>query len=411
MAAMSTAAEPRETNGSGESVLWLARSDRAKVLYLSLVPDYSGAEKAQSEVVIRDADALVACPPNTRMDLYAKSLGAATAPVTFRSLRHSGGIAETVFSVFRGLATVCEVRGHLRRHPDRVVVYCLQIRPGLVASLAAIGLSRDVVWNLTDFLPPAPLKQGIRLVARVAADVLIAHSEVIADDFAGSSEQLRSRITVVHPGVDVSQATGDPTPPPPSAAIVGHVSPTKQTGLALDIAEQVIAERPDFTLFVVGRAQYRDEDFAYERMLHARVAANPLLSRCVRFVGYSENVMQALADVTILLHCRPDEPHGIVVLEAMAAARPVVGPAAGGLLDTVVDGVTGLLYPKGDIEQATRHVLALIGDPALAARMGAAGQRRAREHFSTRTQLLAVDRLLADVATHRKRRDGSTQTQ
>ncbi len=76
-----------------------------------------------------------------------------------------------MFSVFRGLATVREVRGHLRRNPDRVIVYCLQIRPGLVASLAAIGLSRAVVWHITDFLPPPPLKQGIRLVARLGADV------------------------------------------------------------------------------------------------------------------------------------------------------------------------------------------------------------------------------------------------
>jgi glycosyltransferase involved in cell wall biosynthesis len=394
-----------------ESAAWLGRSDRVKVLYLTLVGDYSGAERGQSEVVIADRDALVACPPDTRMDQYAKSLGAGTVPVGLRSLRHSGGITEGLLSVFRGFACVREVRGHLKRNPDRVIVYCFQIRPGLVASLATIGLSRAVVWHLTDFLPPPPLKQAIRLVARLRADRLIAHSGVIADDFAGARQTLRDRITLIHPGVDVPrEVSDDRRPATASAAIVGHVSPTKHTGLALDIAARVIAERPDFELFVVGRAQYRDEDFAYERMLHERVAADPLLSGRVHFVGYSESVMRTLSDVTMLLHCRPDEPYGIVVLEAMAAARPVVGPAACGLRETVVDGVTGLLYPTGDVEQAARHVLALIADPALALSMGAAGRRRAQEHFSKQEQLRATDQLLADMASHAERRSAGALT-
>jgi glycosyltransferase involved in cell wall biosynthesis len=407
---MSAGIERGDSAALVESAPWLGRSDRAKVLYVSLVSDYSGAEKGQSEVVIADGDALVACPPDTRMEEYAKWLGAATVPVSFRSLRHSGGIAEALLSVFRGLASVRELRGHLRRNPDRVVVYCFQIRPGLVASLAAIGLSRAVVWNLTDFLPPAPLKQAIRLVARLAADRLIAHSEAIANDFADAERKLRDRITLIHPGVDVPRVISDNRlPSTASAAIVGHVSPTKHTGLALDIAERVIAERPDFELFVVGRAQYRDEDFAYERMLRERVAADPLLAARVHFVGYSENVMRTLSEVTMLLHCRPDEPHGIVVLEAMAAARPVVGPAAGGLRQTVADGVTGLLYRSGDVDQAARHVLALIADPALALSMGAAGRRRAQEHFSKQGQLRATDQLLADVASHAGRHDAGAR--
>ncbi len=394
-----------------ENAPWLGRSDRPRVLYLSLVSDYSGAEKGQREVVIADGDALMACPPDTRMDQYAKSLGAATVPITFRSLRHSGGITEALLSVFRGLASVRELRGHLKRNPDRVIVYCFQIRPGLVASLAAIGLSRAVVWHLTDLLPPPPLKQAIRLVARLGANRLIAHSDLIADDFADAQQKLRDRITMIHPGVDVPREVSDHRPPSTaSAAIVGHVSPTKHTGMAIDIAARVIVERPDFELFVVGRAQYRDEDFAYEQMLQERVAADPSLAGCVHFVGYSENVMRRLSDVTMLLHCRPDEPHGIVVLEAMAAARPVVGPAAGGLRETVVDGVTGLLYRSGDVEQAARHVLALIADPALALSMGAAGRRRAQEHFSKQGQLRATDKLLADVASHARRRNAGART-
>lgn len=84
------------------------------------------------------------------------------------------------------------------------------------------------------------------------------------------------------------------------------------------------------------------------------------------------------------------EPFGIVPLEAMACAAPVVASAVGGLIDTVVDGVTGLHVPPRDPDALAAALAKLLQEPQLAARLGAAGLRRVNERYSW-------DRIAADT--------------
>jgi starch synthase len=98
------------------------------------------------------------------------------------------------------------------------------------------------------------------------------------------------------------------------------------------------------------------------------------------------------------IFCCPSvyEPFGIINLEAMAAERPVVASAVGGIPEVVVDGETGVLVPvdlrsdepmtPADPDRFARDLASainrLMADPAKRAAMGAAGRRRAIEHFS-----------------------------
>lgn len=82
-----------------------------------------------------------------------------------------------------------------------------------------------------------------------------------------------------------------------------------------------------------------------------------------------------------------EEPFGLVAVEAMAAGRPVVANRTGGLTRIVADGETGLLAPPGDAAALVDALARLLDDPALRARLGAAGRARAlAEHAPARIQ-------------------------
>src|SRR5439155_19958662 len=83
-----------------------------------------------------------------------------------------------------------------------------------------------------------------------------------------------------------------------------------------------------------------------------------------------------------VLDARGDpEGLGVVLLEAMNHATPVIASRVGGIPDIVEDGVSGLLVPPGDAATLAAAVRRLRDDPALARRMGEAGRRRLREQF------------------------------
>ena len=93
------------------------------------------------------------------------------------------------------------------------------------------------------------------------------------------------------------------------------------------------------------------------------------------------------------------EPFGITPVEAMACGRAVVGADTGGIRTTVVDGKTGYLVPPRDPDALAAKLAVLAANPALCARMGRAGQRRARRYYTWRR----VSEELLWVYTHLQR--------
>jgi len=75
------------------------------------------------------------------------------------------------------------------------------------------------------------------------------------------------------------------------------------------------------------------------------------------------------------------EPFGITAVESMATGIPVIASRIGGLETTTVDGETGYLIPPGDVDAMTQSLRKLLSDASLRQRLGAAGRKRAQEHF------------------------------
>jgi glycosyltransferase involved in cell wall biosynthesis len=102
----------------------------------------------------------------------------------------------------------------------------------------------------------------------------------------------------------------------------------------------------------------------------------------VHFVDYtlSPERFMAAADIFCLPSYR--EGFGMVAIEAAAAGMPVVASRIYGITDAVVDGLTGLLHPPGDVDAIVQRVSGLLSSPDRCREMGASARARARADFS-----------------------------
>jgi glycosyltransferase involved in cell wall biosynthesis len=105
----------------------------------------------------------------------------------------------------------------------------------------------------------------------------------------------------------------------------------------------------------------------------------------VTLLGHRDDVPQLLARCDLFVLSSLYEGLPVSILEAMAAGKPVVATAIGGIDEAVADGKTGLLVPTGDPVALSGAIRSLISDPALAQRFGAAGRDRVRAEFSAET--------------------------
>ena len=119
----------------------------------------------------------------------------------------------------------------------------------------------------------------------------------------------------------------------------------------------------------------------------------------VRFVGHVPDLAALVGQATVVW-VTPRTGGGNVALEAMAAARPVVGFASEDMAECVLDGETGFLLPHGDRIRLAAKTRALLDKPPLAAQLGEAGRSRVIERHAVdraADQLTRVYREVADV--------------
>ncbi len=217
-----------------------------------------------------------------------------------------------------------------------------------------------------------------RLLRR--ADYVTACSQQTLDDakaFAGS-KVAESR--AVYNGIDLSEFDADTTPyfhPRPYILGIGRVVPQKGFDLLIDAYARLVYRLPGAPdLIIAGDGPER------ERL---EVQAEALgLSERVHLIGRADRTQA----VRLFQGCEGfvlpsrQEPQGIVSLEAMACAKPIVAARVGGVPEIVLDGETGLLFPGGDAVALADTLEKMLADPAHAARMGRAGRARAEAHFT-----------------------------
>ena len=226
---------------------------------------------------------------------------------------------------------------------------------------------------------PLPVKvvniqKKIRQMARYQHfDTILANSTFIQNKLLASGYPA-SRMQLCHPVLDQGDPQVTPVPDSPEVLYVGSLIRGKGVDLLLDALHRL---RCSFHLTVVGTGKSQDD-------LKAQAQTLGLTDR-VTFAGWVANDAVAAyyqrARVVAVPSAWP-EPFGLVGLEAMRHGRPVAAFAVGGIPDWLRHEETGLLSPEQDVTSYAASLERLLTDGELAARLGAGGATRVREHFS-----------------------------
>ncbi|RCW64730.1 hypothetical protein DES41_11442 [Pseudorhodoferax soli] len=314
---------------------------------------------------------------------------------------------EELLPCMQEFARSCEER--LRRSRPFDVAHANFFMSGLVArhlqrslmlpfamTFHALGLVRLQHQKEADAFPPERIAIEHQCVRD--ADVLIAECPQDQDDLMHLYGAAPERIAMVPCGFDA----GEFSPCKRATARrelgiaqdeflvlqLGRLVPRKGIDnviAALAHARTLLPPQARLRLLVVGGdAPEPDEHRTPEIARLRRIAEALGVAADVHFTGHRRRAQlrhyYAAADVFVSTPWY--EPFGITPLEAMACAVPVLASDVGGLRYSVVDGATGFLVPPRDPQALAERMALLHSRPALAARMGRAGQRRVQSMFT-----------------------------
>jgi glycosyltransferase involved in cell wall biosynthesis len=241
------------------------------------------------------------------------------------------------------------------------------------------------------------LRRWANRCSYVFADRVLANSPGVAELLSGVERVRRSSVIMIPNFLDDGAFEVPPAgwrehlaadlALPADVLVVGAVaslSPIKDHATLLRAAAALMTRWPQLHVVLVGADNGSRSDL---ELLAARLD----IGQRVRFAGLRPSQPSAhhLFDISTLTSVSEGLPNS--VLEAMAAARPVVATSVGAVPDAVVDGETGFLVPAGDDAALAARLATLLADEELRRRMGDAGRQRARDQYSA---AVAVSRLL-----------------
>jgi glycosyltransferase involved in cell wall biosynthesis len=260
----------------------------------------------------------------------------------------------------------------------------------LVAAMAK-RRKQPLVWHLRDILSGDHFHPILRKIAVFAgnryASVIIANSHATAESFIAAGG-LRDKVWVVHDGISAQpfdsvhpsslEALGREvgSGSRPTIGVFGRLSPWKGQHILLEALSGI----PDAHVVLVGDALFGETEYA--ETLRAR-ARQPDIAGRVHFLGFRRDIPGLMKSMDIIVHTSTSpEPFGLVIVEAMLARKPVIATRGGGPAEIIRDGTNGLLVSPGSVPELRTAIQRLLGDSALANRLGEAGRTRAEEAFS-----------------------------
>ena len=265
---------------------------------------------------------------------------------------------------------------------------------GIAGRLARV----PVLWHVRDNIDgnylPSAAAAAFRMLARTVPAGVVANSHSTLRCLNPSA---RKPSGVVYSGMLERPAPEEAavSAEGPVVALIGRIAEWKGQHIFLRAAADVLKSFPSARFWIVGAPLFGE--FEYEKKLHALSQELGITDK-VEFLGFQGDIPKLLKNVTLVAHASClGEPFGQVVVEGMAAGKPVVATDGGALPEVVVDGETGLLVPMGDAPAMARAILSILNDPARGESMGQAGRRRVQDRFMIHHSIASLEKIYGEL--------------
>jgi glycosyltransferase involved in cell wall biosynthesis len=289
---------------------------------------------------------------------------------------------------------------HVARIRSRLVQFGAHVlhthlpRDYYTAAAATLGTGTVNVGTRHQLFPIGAPAFKRPFLGRFAA--LIAVSEAVRTPLTASDVLPAGRIHTVPNGIQAGPVgrSGSPAAGPlrvacgaraadPVVGFVGRLCESKGVDVLVRAAALLHRSWPRLKVCIIGE---QDGSGRYLARLRQEVAAGGLQD-VVHFLGYRPDAARAGREFDVQVLPSRAEPFGLVTLEAMAQACPVVVTDSGGSPEIVRDGVEGFLVRPGDAAQLAGRLDVLLDSPGLCREMGRRGRRRVVEDFSLEMML------------------------
>lgn len=255
-----------------------------------------------------------------------------------------------------------------------------------------------------------PVRPWQRAFFRRDVTQIAAASRSVRDRWLSRSPILSpDRIPVIFPGVNPDYfhpgVDGAPVreklgigPDAPLVAMLARFQHVKGHDIFQAMIPHVHAQVPEARFAVAGENVFGvRKDERYKLAILTRAREDPVLSRTLAYLGFYEDPRPVVAAADVVVCPSRFESLGMVHLEAMAMARPIVSMNNGGPAETILDGETGFLVPPEDPAALADRVVRLLRDPALRAQMGQAGRRHVLANFTADRFAARFAQLIGDL--------------
>jgi glycosyltransferase involved in cell wall biosynthesis len=178
----------------------------------------------------------------------------------------------------------------------------------------------------------------------------------------------------------------------PGSSIVGFIGRLiYQKGLPffLQAASKVITTFPDVMFLIVGDGPLKAELEKLSNGLNIR-------QNCI-FTGFRQDIPDILSAVDMLVMSSLYEGMPMVILEAMAASKPVIATNVGGIPELVKNGETGVLVPPEDVDVLAESIIDLLKNKDKAQQMGLAGRKRVEEEFDVNIMVRKTEEVYQEL--------------